>query len=69
MPEQKFTGEEKGGFPRLQKSSALSLHHRIVIAFPSPRGAVETGLLICPAEKKAAMLASAVEKDTFSSPV
>jgi hypothetical protein len=52
MPEQKFTGEEKGGFPRLQKSSALSLHHRIVIAFRSPRGIVETGLLICPAEKK-----------------
>jgi hypothetical protein len=40
-----------------------------VIAFHSPKGVVETGLLICLPEKKAAKLASDIEEDTFSGPV
>jgi hypothetical protein len=40
-----------------------------VIAFHSPMGVFKTGLLERPREKKAAKLASDIEKDTFSSPV
>jgi hypothetical protein len=54
----------KGG----QKSSPLSPHHRFVIALHSPDGVFETGLLICPPEKKAMKLAFVFEQGTFSSP-
>jgi hypothetical protein len=40
--------------PRQEKSSPLSPHHRFVIAFRSPKGIVETGLLTCPSERMAA---------------
>jgi hypothetical protein len=52
-----------------QKSSSLSPHDRFVIALHSPDRVVETGLLVCPPEKKAAKLASSNEQDTFSGPV
>jgi len=38
---------------------ALSPNHRFVIVFDSPRGDVETGLRVCPPEKKAVSLAVA----------
>jgi hypothetical protein len=53
----------------LTKSNPLSPHHRFVIAWHSPGGAVETGLRGCPSEKKARTLACRVESDTFSGPV
>jgi hypothetical protein len=40
-----------------------------VIALYSPCGVLETGLLMCPSEKKAHNIASGVRRDTFSSPV
>jgi len=40
-----------------------------VIALHSPGGVVETGLLMCPSEKKAPNIGSGVQRDTFSSPV
>jgi hypothetical protein len=49
------------------KVKPLSLYHRFVIALHSPDGAVETGLLGCPLEKKAAKLACSIEQDTFPS--
>src|ERR1039458_9241517 len=58
---------------RRQASSAdkvklPSLYHRFVIAWHSPHGFFETGLLGCPPEKKAAKLADSNEQDTFSVP-
>jgi hypothetical protein len=35
----------------------------------SPSGVIETGLLMCPSEKKADNIASGVQRGTFSSPV
>lgn len=52
-----------------QKSRALSPHHRFMIAFHSPDGVYEAGLLGCPPEKKAAKPACVVEQVTFSGPV
>jgi hypothetical protein len=53
-----------------KKVKALtSPHHRFMIALHSPGGVVETGLLMCPSEKKAPDIASGVQRDTFSSPV
>jgi hypothetical protein len=40
-----------------------------VIALHSPDRVVETGLLVCPPEKKAAKLAGSNEQDTFSGPL
>jgi hypothetical protein len=45
------------------------LGRQIVIAWHSPDGVIETGLLGCPPEKKAATLADSNEQDTFSGPV
>ena len=42
---------------------------RFVIAWHSPNGVAETGLRICPAEKKGAKARCRVESDTFSGPV
>jgi hypothetical protein len=36
-----------------------------VIALHSPDGVIETGLLVCPLEKKAAKPACSIEQDTF----
>jgi len=47
----------------------LSPRHRFVIALHSPDGVFETGLLVCPPEKKAAKLAGSNEQDTFSGPL
>src|SRR5580658_227112 len=46
-----------------------SPRHRFVIALHSPKGVAETGLLICPSEKKARKLARDVKSDTFSGPL
>src|ERR1035441_746730 len=51
------------------KVKLLSPHDRFVIALHSPDRVVETGLLVCPPEKKAAKLASSNEQDTFSGPL
>ena len=51
------------------KLQTLSPHHRFVIAWHPPKGVAETGLRICPAEKKGAKARSRVESDTFSGPV
>src|ERR1017187_1906847 len=51
------------------KVKLLSPHDRFVIALHSPDRVVETGLLGCPPEKKAAKLAGSNEQDTFSGPV
>src|ERR1035441_8232573 len=51
------------------KVKLLSPHDRFVIALHSPDRVVETGLLVCPPEKKAAKLASSNEQDSFSGPV
>jgi hypothetical protein len=50
-------------------SPAIMLGRQIVIAWHSPDGVIETGLLGCPPEKKAATLADSNEQDTFSGPV
>jgi hypothetical protein len=47
----------------------LSPYHRLVIELHSPDGLGETGLLICPPEKKMRNLAGGVESDIFSRPV
>jgi hypothetical protein len=51
------------------KVKSLSPHHRFVITWHSPDGLIETGLRVCPSEKKARKLACGVESDTFSGPV
>ena len=55
--------------PVLTKSSRLSPDHRFVIVFHSPDAVVETGLLVCPREKKAGRLDCRIGQDTFSGPV
>jgi hypothetical protein len=52
-----------------RKVKSLSPNHRFVIALHSPDGVVETGLLVCPAEKKAVKLDCGVRWDTFAGPV
>jgi hypothetical protein len=47
----------------------LSPNHRFVIVFRSPDGVVETGLRVCPPEKKAIERGWGVRQDTFSGPV
>ena len=56
-------------FPNAYEVKALSPHHRFVIALHSPEEVVETGLRVCPPEKKATRLAYGVRRDTFSSAV
>jgi len=51
------------------KVKSLSPHHRFAIALHSPNGVVETGLRLCPAEKKARNLACRIRLDTFSGAV
>jgi hypothetical protein len=51
------------------KVKSLSLNDRFVIALHSPSGVIETGLPLCPPEKKARKLAREVQWDTFSGPV
>jgi hypothetical protein len=51
------------------KVKALSPNHRFVIAFHSPVGVAETGLLKRLSEKGAAKLAHGVARGTFSGPV
>src|SRR6266849_585195 len=53
----------------LTKVKSLSPNHRIVIALYSPGGVVETGLPMCPPEKRVRKLACGVQWDSFSSPV
>jgi len=48
---------------------SLSPNHRFVIALHSLDGVVESGLRVCPPEKKAVKLGCAVQRDTFSGPV
>jgi hypothetical protein len=48
---------------------SLSPHRRIVIAFRSPKGVFETGLLGWLPERMAAKPAGSIEQDTFSGPV
>jgi len=45
-----------------RKVKSLSLYDRFVIALHSPDEAVETGLLRCPPEKKAARLAFSIQQ-------
>jgi len=61
-------------FPGISRSypppvKSLSPNHRFVIALHSPDGVLETGLRVCPPEKKAVKLGYAVQRDTFSGPV
>ena len=63
-----LTESAKESLPKKVKART-SPHHRFVIALHSPGGVVETGLLMCPSEKKAPNIASGVQRDTFSSPV
>jgi hypothetical protein len=44
---------------------ALSPHHRFVIVMHSPGCVRETGLLVCPPEKKARKPACSIGQDTF----
>jgi hypothetical protein len=46
---------------------SLSPHHRFLVALHSPNGVLETGLRVCPSEKKVAKLAYNLQQDTFSS--
>jgi hypothetical protein len=55
--------------PGSDKVKSLSPHDRFVIALHSPEGIIETGLLVCPSEKKARKLPFGAEGDTFSGPV
>jgi hypothetical protein len=50
------------------KVKSPSRRHRLVIALHSPGGVAETGLLICPSEKKARNLACEVKSAIFSGP-
>jgi len=53
----------------LAKVKSLSLDDRYVIALCSPKGLVETGLPLCPSEKKARKPAREIRWKTFSGPV
>jgi hypothetical protein len=58
------------GSPRIHVFRSCECYvPRGVIALHSPEGVVETGLLLCPSEKRAAKAACHIEQDTFSSPV
>jgi len=64
-------GHHLGDVPTLDEAVQL-VHGALrwfVIVFHSPHGVVETGLRVCPAEKKAAKPPCAVRWDTFSGPV
>jgi hypothetical protein len=61
--------KERAAFRARQESSSLSPHHRFMNALHSPVCFAETGLLPCPAEKKAAKLADTLNHHTFSDPV
>jgi hypothetical protein len=61
--------KERAAFRARQKSRALSPHHRFMNALHTPVCFAETGLLPCPAEKKAAKLADTLNHHTFSGPV
>jgi len=54
---------------RGDKVKPFSPHHRLMIAWRSPDELIETGLHVCPPEKKAAKLTCGVKRDTFSGPV
>ena len=60
---------ETTGTGACDKVKSLSPNHRFVIASHSPDGVVETGLLLCPPEKKVRKLVREVQWDTFSGPV
>jgi hypothetical protein len=51
------------------RSQGVFAHLGFVIALHSPNGVAETELRICLPEKKAAKLASGVQRDTFSGAV
>jgi hypothetical protein len=53
----------------LAEVKSLAPHDQVVIALHSPSGLVETGLRICPSEKKAATLAHRQKVGHFSGPV
>jgi hypothetical protein len=52
-----------------KKVKSPSLHYQVLIALHSPDGLIETGLLWCPTEKKAAKLTFSIEQCTLSGPV
>jgi hypothetical protein len=58
------SGKESG--PQIKSPSP---RHRFVIALDSPSEVAETGLLICPSEKKARNLSCDVKSATFSGPL
>jgi hypothetical protein len=55
-------------FSRADEVKSLSPHHRFLVALHSPNGVLETGLRVCPSEKKVAKLAYNLQGDTFSRP-
>jgi hypothetical protein len=51
------------------KVKSVSLNHRFMIASHSPDGVVQTVLLLCPSERKAAQSEICIEGVTLSGPV
>jgi hypothetical protein len=56
-------------FSMADKVKSLSPNYRLVIASHSPSGIGETGLRVCPAERKALKLGCGVKTGTFSGPL
>jgi len=59
----------KTAFPDDQEVKALSPHYRLMIALHSPEGIVETGLLVCPPERRVGKLARGDSTGHFSGAV
>ena len=57
------------GCPIADKVKSLWPNYRLVIALHSPSGIGETGLRVCPAEKKALKPGCGIKTDAFSGPV
>jgi hypothetical protein len=62
-------GSGRSNFASPPKVKGTSPHLRFMNALHSPVCFAETGLLPCPAEKKAAKLADTLNHHTFSGPV